>query len=173
MKVRRLAVVSLSLAALALFWGAAHRSVHAAMPKAGQAAPDFTLKSTSGKNLRLRELRGEVVLINFWATWCGPCRQEMPLLNKLYTQYRPAGFVLLGVNIDDDPAAARDMAGKLGVGFPVLFDADKRVSRQYDVDMMPATLLVDRSGTIRYVHRGYRPGAEATYQDQIRELLKK
>lgn len=144
----------------------------AALPAIGQAAPDFTLKSTSGQNLRLRELRGEVVLINFWATWCGPCRQEMPALNKIHEQYRRAGFTLLGVNIDDDPAAARDMARKLGVGFPVLLDTDKRVSRLYDVDTMPATLIVDRNGKIRYVHRGYRPGLEVTYQNQVRELLK-
>jgi peroxiredoxin len=147
-------------------------AVPAALPAAGQAAPDFTLKSASGQNLRLRELRGEVVLINFWATWCGPCRQEMPLLNKIHEQYRKAGFTLLGVNIDDDPAVARDMARKLGVAFPVLLDTDKRVSRLYDVDTMPATLLVDRNGKVRYVHRGYRPGLEVTYQNQIRELLK-
>ena len=142
------------------------------MPKAGESAPDFALKSASGQNMRLRELRGEVVMINFWATWCGPCRQELPLLNKIYTQYRQAGFVLLGVNIDDDPAAAKDMAAKLGVTFPVLLDTDKRVSRQYDVSTMPATLIVDRNGKVRHVHRGFRPGVEGTYQDQVRELLR-
>lgn len=147
-------------------------TARAALPAVGQAAPDFTLKSASGQNLRLRELRGEVVLINFWASWCGPCRQEMPLLNRIHEQYRKAGFTLLGVNIDDDPAAARDMARKLGVSFPVLLDTDKRVSRLYDVDTMPATLLLDRNGKVRYVHRGYRPGLEVTYQNQVRELLK-
>lgn len=162
----------LARCAIALGMTFAISAVPAALPAAGQAAPDFTLKSASGQNLRLRELRGEVVLINFWATWCGPCRQEMPLLNKIHEQYRKAGFRLLGVNIDDDPAAARDMARKLGVAFAVLLDTDKRVSKLYDVDTMPATLLVDRNGTVRYVHRGYRPGLEVTYQNQIRELLK-
>ncbi len=145
---------------------------HAALPATGQSAPDFTLKSAAGQNLRLRDLRGEVVLINFWATWCGPCRQEMPELNKLHAQFHNAGFTLLGVNIDDDPGAARELARKLGVSFPVLLDTDKRVSRLYDVDTMPATLIVDRNGKVRYVHRGYKPGVEATYQKQIRELLK-
>jgi peroxiredoxin len=144
----------------------------ASLPVAGQEAPDFTLKSGSGKNLRLRELRGEVVLVNFWATWCGPCRQEMPQLNRLYDQYRQAGFTLLGVNIDDSPEAARVLMRKLGVKFPVLFDTDKRVSRRYDVDAMPATLLIDRDGKVRYVHRGYVAGNEVKYQTQIRELLK-
>jgi peroxiredoxin len=164
--------VTLARCTVALGTMLAVTAVPAALPAAGLPAPDFTLKSASGQNLRLRELRGEVVLINFWATWCGPCRQEMPLLNKIHEQYRKAGFTLLGVNIDDDPAAARDMARKLGVSFPVLLDTDKRVSKLYDVDTMPATLLVDRNGKVRYVHRGYRPGLEVTYQNQIRELLK-
>ncbi len=144
----------------------------AAMPKVGTAAPDFTLKSSSGKNLKLSEHRGQVVMINFWASWCGPCRQELPLLNRLHEQYRKAGFTLLGVNVDDQPQAAQDMARQLGIGFPVLFDNDKLISRRYDVDAMPSTLLIDRDGKVRYVHRGFRPGYEARYETQIKELLK-
>lgn len=144
-----------------------------AAPAPGAAAPDFTLKSDGGANLKLSELRGEVVMINFWATWCAPCREEMPLLNQLYEQYRKVGFTLLAVNIDDEPAKARAMARKLGVGFPVLFDTDKRVSRLYDVAAMPSTLLIDRDGRVRYVHRGYVAGVEEKYRSQIRELLAK
>lgn len=144
----------------------------AALPAIGARAPDFVLNSDTGRNVRLSELRGEVVLINFWATWCGPCRQEMPQLGRLYAQYRDAGFTLLGVNIDDKRANAEAMVKKLGVHFPTLFDNDKRVARLYDVDTMPATLLVDRDGRVRYVHRGYRDGYERKYQEQIRELLK-
>jgi len=144
----------------------------AAMPKIGAAAPDFALKSSSGKNLRLSEHRGEVVMINFWATWCGPCRQELPLLNRLHEQYRKAGFTLLGVNIDDRPDAAQTMARKLGITFPVLFDTEKRVSGLYDVNAMPSTVLIDRDGKVRYIHLGYRAGYETSYESQIRELLK-
>lgn len=144
----------------------------AAMPVVGGVAPDFTLKSNNGKNLKLSEFRGQVVMINFWATWCGPCRQEMPLLNRLQEQYRQAGLMLLGVNIDDRPDAARDMARILGVSFPILFDTEKRVSRLYDVNAMPSTLLIDRDGKVRYIHLGYRPGYEARYESQVRELLK-
>lgn len=144
----------------------------AAMPAAGTTAPDFTLKSGSGRNLKLSEHRGEVVMINFWATWCGPCRQEMPLLNRLHEKYHKAGFTLFGVNIDDKSGNALAMARKLGVAFPVLFDTEKRVSRLYDVEAMPSTLLIDRDGKVRYVHRGYRAGYEASYEAQIRELLK-
>ncbi len=138
----------------------------------GQAAPDFALKSSSGDNLRLSEYRGDVVMVNFWATWCGPCRQEMPLLDELYSRYERVGFSLLGVNIDDDSRKAMNMVSELGVSFPVLFDARKEVSKLYRVEAMPVTVLIDREGTVRYVHHGYKPGYEDKYLDQIRSLLR-
>ena len=138
----------------------------------GQTAPDFALKSSTGENLRLSEYRGDVVMINFWATWCGPCRQEMPLLDELYSRYERVGFNLLGVNIDDDSRRAMQMIEELGVSFPVLFDARKEVSKLYEVEAMPVTVLVDREGNVRYVHHGYRPGYEEKYLDQVRSLLR-
>jgi len=138
----------------------------------GQAAPDFALKSSTGENLRLSEYRGDVVMINFWASWCGPCRQEMPLLDELYARYERVGFDLLGVNIDDDSRRAMQMIKELGVTFPVLFDAQKDVSRLYEVEAMPVTVLVDRDGNIRHVHKGYKPGYEDKYLDEIRALLR-
>ena len=138
----------------------------------GQVAPDFALKSSTGDNLRLSEYRGDVVMVNFWATWCGPCRQEMPLLDELYSRYERVGFSLLGVNIDDDSRKAMNMVSELGVSFPVLFDARKEVSKLYKVEAMPVTVLIDREGTIRYVHHGYKPGYEDKYLDQIRSLLR-
>lgn len=138
----------------------------------GQVAPDFALKSSTGENLRLSEYRGNVVMINFWATWCGPCRQEMPLLDQLYARYERVGFSLLGVNIDDDSRRAMQMIEDLGISFPVLFDARKEVSKLYEVEAMPVTVLVDREGYVRYVHHGYKPGYEDKYLDQIRSLLR-
>lgn len=135
-------------------------------------APDFTLRSLNGPNLRLAEQRGRVVLVNFWATWCGPCKQEMPHLNRLYDKYRSAGFVLLGVNVDEDPGLAAGTASKLGMHFPVLLDSEKAVSRLYDLQSMPSTVLIDRDGRVRYLHRGYREGLEEAYERQIRELVK-
>ena len=156
-------------AAVALAFGASG-AVPAIAPLA--SAPDFTLRSMKGQNLRLQEQRGQVVMVNFWATWCGPCRQEMPQLNRLYEKYRAAGFVLLGVNVDDDTSKATDVAGKLGVTFPVLLDTDKAVSKLYDLSTMPSTVIIDRNGKVRYVHRGYLAGYEDNYEKQIRELLK-
>ena len=138
----------------------------------GKTAPDFALRSLDGKNRRLSELRGEVVMINFWATWCGPCREEMPLLDGLYKQYAPVGFQVLGVNVDDAGSRAAEMAQTLGVSFPVLFDEQKSVSRLYGIGAMPMTVLIARDGTVRYLHKGYQPGVERDYLDQIRELLK-
>ena len=147
-------------------------STLAASGMEGQPAPDFALKSSSGENMRLSEHRGDVVMINFWATWCGPCRQEMPLLDELYTRYQRVGFNLLGVNIDDDSRRAMKMIEELGVSFPVLFDARKEVSKLYSVEAMPVTVLVDREGNVRHVHNGYKPGYEEKYLDQIRSLLR-
>ncbi len=138
----------------------------------GHAAPDFALKSSTGENLRLSEYRGDVVMINFWATWCGPCRQEMPLLDELFMRYQRVGFSLLGVNIDDDSRRAMQMAEELGINFPVLFDTRKEVSKLYEVEAMPVTVLVDREGNVRHVHHGYKPGYEDKYLDQIRSLLR-
>ena len=138
----------------------------------GQVAPDFALKSSTGENLRLSEYRGDVVMVNFWATWCGPCRQEMPLLDELYARYQRVGFSLLGVNIDDNPSKAMNMVDELGVSFPVLFDARKEVSELYQVEAMPVTVLIDREGTVRHVHLGYQPGYEQQYLEQIRSLLR-
>ncbi|MDH4054239.1 MAG: TlpA family protein disulfide reductase [Gammaproteobacteria bacterium] len=138
----------------------------------GRSAPDFALKSSTGENLRLSEYRGEVVMVNFWATWCGPCRQEMPLLDELYQRYERVGFNLLGVNIDDDSRKAMKMIEELGVNFPVLFDSRKEVSKLYEVEAMPVTVLIDREGNVRYVHHGYKPGYEEKYLDQVRSLLR-
>jgi peroxiredoxin len=167
LSLRRLAVRGLPLLAMALAAPLAH-----ATPAPGGPAPDFTLRTLNGPNLRLQEQRGRVVLINFWATWCGPCREEMPQLNRLYDKYRHSGFTLLGVNVDEDLRNVSTVAGQLGVKFPVLLDTDKQVSKLYEMNAMPATLLIDRDGKVRYLHRGYRPGFEQTYDQQIRELLK-
>jgi peroxiredoxin len=140
--------------------------------QAEAAAPDFTLRTLGGAPLRLGEQRGRVVLVNFWASWCGPCRQEMPQLNRLHDAYRSAGLVLLGVNVDDDPQRAAEVAQRQGIRFPVLLDSDKAVVRRWDLGSMPATVLIDRDGRVRHLHRGWRDGLDATYERQIRELIK-
>ncbi len=135
-------------------------------------APNFTLTSRDGQTVSLSELKGQVVMINFWATWCGPCRQEMPLLEQLYSRYESLGFTLLGVNVEENSKLADVFLEETPVTFPILFDPENGVSKLYDVSAMPSTVLVDRSGNVRFLHHGYQPGYENEYQNQIRTLVR-
>jgi peroxiredoxin len=137
-----------------------------------KGAPEFSLPDSAGNSIALEDYAGQVVLINFWASWCGPCRQEMPLLEALHQRYEPLGFTMLGVNVEEDSAAADKFLATTSVSFPILYDRKNEVSKLYDVIAMPSTVILDREGNLRYVHHGYEPGYENDYQDQIRELLK-
>ena len=134
-------------------------------------APDFTLESLAGEHVRLEELRGQVVLINFWASWCGPCRQEMPVLDRLHQRYQSTGFTVLGVNVEGEAAPAKSIVDKTAVTFPVLIDAGQSVSKLYDLKAMPSTVVVDRDGKVRFVHRGYKPGDEEKYVEVVKSLI--
>jgi thiol-disulfide isomerase/thioredoxin len=127
-----------------------------------EAAPDFTLPGDNG----------QVVMINFWASWCGPCRQEMPLLEQIHQRYEPLGFTLLGVNVEENSSDAKAFLKDRPVSFPILFDPDNGVSKLYDVVAMPSTVLIDRQGNVRYLHHGFKPGYENDYQDQVRALVR-
>ncbi len=140
----------------------------------GNPAPagDFTLKSAAGNNIRLSEYRGQVVMLNFWASWCGPCRQEFPHLDALQQKYEGLGFTVFGVNVEQDRASADRVLRDIPVSFPILFDDENAVSEQYGVDAMPMTLLLDRNGVVRHLHRGYKPGYEDRYEEQVRSLVR-
>jgi len=137
-----------------------------------ERAPDFTLKSLEGSNLRLEEYRGQVVLINFWASWCGPCRQEMPLLDRLHHRYEDTGFAVLGVNVEGEIEPAQDIVDKTNVTFPILIDDGQKVSEMYNLQAMPSTVVVDRDGVVRYIHLGYKPGDEAKYVEVVKQLIR-
>lgn len=135
-------------------------------------APDFTLKSNGDGNVRLEDLRGQVVMLNFWASWCGPCRQEMPLMDEIYKKYEKFGFTVLAVNVDEDSADADRFLDVVPVSFPILYDNESRVSELYSVDAMPTTIMIDRDGNRRFLHRGYKPGYEDDYVKQVKELIR-
>ena len=135
-------------------------------------APEFTLKSRSGQNLRLSDYRGQVLLINFWASWCGPCRQEMPLLEDLYKRYNKLGFTILGVNVDTDSTKANNYLRDISVTFPIMYDTTNTVSKSYNVNAMPTTVIVDKNGNMRFLHQGYKPGYEKEYKKQVVQLIK-
>ena len=138
----------------------------------GKNAPDFVLKGIDGRNLRLSEFRGQVVLVNFWARWAGDSRQEMPALDRINTIYQRAGLVVIGVSVDEDINRAREFAGAMKVSYPILFDTGSNVGRNYMLQKMPVTILVDRAGVVRYSSVGFKQGDERAYLDQIRELLR-
>jgi cytochrome c biogenesis protein CcmG, thiol:disulfide interchange protein DsbE len=116
-------------------------------------APDFALQDLEGSTLRLSDQRGKVVLINFWATWCGPCRAEMPVFEE-YAALHPDEFVVLGINVDESPAVVRAFADELGLTFPILLDPGGEARTPYRVRGLPASFLVDQEGMIRYQHLG-------------------
>ncbi|HTE40401.1 MAG TPA: TlpA disulfide reductase family protein [Steroidobacteraceae bacterium] len=154
-----------SLVALPLTSSAAPEDIQ------GRQAPDFVLKTLEGGNLRLSEFRGEVVLINFWASWCGGCRQAMPALNDIYEKYRHVGLVMLSVNLDEEAHRAADMSESLKIKFPVLLDDRKIASQAFKVDNMPLTVLIDREGTVRFTYVGYNAGDESKILAPLRKLL--
>jgi peroxiredoxin len=147
-------------------------SLAAAPTIVGKEAPDFVLKGIDGRNLRLSEFRGQVVLVNFWARWAGDTRLLMPALDRINTTYRTAGLVVLGISVDDDLRRAREFADAMGVSYPILFDAGSAIGKDYQLQKMPMTILVDRAGVIRYSSVGFKRGDERAYLDQIRELLR-
>lgn len=116
----------------------------------GQVAPDFELADLEGKPLRLSELRGRPVIINFWATWCAPCRQEMPLLQETAERYGDQDLVVLGVDIGEDAAAVGNYVKSLGVDFPILLDATQDISDRYRVYGLPTSFFIDREGVVDF-----------------------
>ena len=138
----------------------------------GEAAPDFTLASSSGEHVRLADQRGSVVMLHFWASWCGPCRPSMPLVDAMHQRYGSAGLMVWGVDVEEDNTDAKKLIKDLGVTFPVLYDTESQAASLYRVDALPTTVLIDKKGKVRHVHRGYKPGDENVYRSQIRELIR-
>ena len=135
-------------------------------------APQFTLGAKGGQDVSLAQYKGQVVMLNFWASWCGPCRQEMPLLESIYRKYNRMGFTMIGVNVEPDSKSADEWLKATPVSFPILYDRDSKVSKLYNVAGMPSTVIIDRHGNLRKLHRGYQPGDENEYLDSIRALIR-
>lgn len=140
-------------------------------PIAGHPAPEFTLKNVEGQTVSLSDFRGQPVIINFWATWCGPCRVEMPHLQAAYEAHQPNGLVVLGVNLTerDSPQAVPDFLAEFGLTFPVVLDESGQVAEMYRVFGQPASVFVTEDGVIHQVFQG--PVNEQFINDRVAELL--
>jgi len=142
-------------------------------PRQGFLAPDFTLQSLEGKNFTLSELRGQAILVNLWATWCLPCRAEMPAMQRMYEEYKDQGFVVLALNMtyQDTPSAVLPFVQEHGLTFPILLETNGQAAGQYELRSLPSSFFIDRNGIIQEVVIG-GPMAEALLRTRIESLLK-
>ncbi len=143
-------------------------------PRQGFLAPDFRLQTIEGESLRLADLRGQAILLNLWATWCPPCRAEMPAIQKMYEEYKEQGLIVLAVNmtVQDDPSAIQPFVRQYGLTFPILLDSEGVAARQYELRSLPSSFFIDRQGIIREIVIG-GPMSEALLRTRIETLLQK
>lgn len=139
----------------------------------GQRAPDFSLPSLKGPRVALSGLRGKVVLIDFWAQWCEPCKKELPELDKLSRQYAAQGVVVLTINLDKTRENAERLAQQLGLSLPVLLDPAGSVAATYDLPKMPSSFVVDKKGIVRFVHEGFEGSGDVErFKHELDELAR-
>ena len=141
---------------------------------AGEKAADFTLRSIDGTEVKLSDYRGKVVMVNFWATWCGPCKVEMPHLDKMDKDFEAKGFEVISISTDDARASSKvkPLIKRGGYGFTVLLDKDTSVVSQYNpAKTLPYNVLIDREGNIFKVYQGYNPGDEKEMRHDVEQLL--
>ncbi len=142
--------------------------------QAGETAPEFSLRDINGQEVSLSSYKGKVVLVNFWATWCGPCKLEMPHLDKMDREFEDKGFEVISISTDDARAASKvkPLIKRGGYGFTVLLDKDTAVVSKYNpAKTLPYNVLIDRSGAIHKVFQGYNPGDEVELRKEVEALL--
>ncbi len=137
----------------------------------GKRAPDFMLKDVNGANVSLSSLKGKVVLINFWATWCPPCLSEMPSLNKLYRDYRNKGLIVVAISTDRSVTYVKDYLRNKSLDLPILMDSDGKVFRQFKAFSLPTTFLLDKNGVIIQRYLGEEEWDSPRIRNKIKETL--
>ena len=137
----------------------------------GSRAPEIGLRDTRGRSVRMSQLRGKVVLVDFWASWCRPCAEEMPVLERLHEKYGDDGLVIVGVNIDNEEANMKRFLRRTPVSFRVVHDGAHRVADRYSPPRMPSSYLIDRRGVVRYVHAGFRSSDAREIEAHVKQLL--
>ncbi|MCC6499345.1 MAG: redoxin domain-containing protein [Anaerolineales bacterium] len=144
-----------------------------AAPQRNFLAPDFSLPTTDGETMRLSDFRGQAVLVNLWATWCPPCRAEMPAIEKVYNEYKDEGFVVLAIDMtyQDKLSSVPPFVQEHELTFPILLDETGETARAYQLRSLPSSFFIDRNGIIREVVIG-GPMAEALLRTRVEEILK-
>lgn len=137
---------------------------------AGDPAPEFALQDLEGKEVSLADQKGQVVLVDFWATWCGPCVQELPHIQAIHQKYRDQGLIVLAVSTDIQKDIVQPFISKNKYTFPVLH-ADSEIQSNYGVSGIPTVYIIDRQGSIRFHHVGYGPGGEKQLEKEVEQLL--
>jgi cytochrome c biogenesis protein CcmG/thiol:disulfide interchange protein DsbE len=137
----------------------------------GARAPEIGMRDLDGNQVTIAGLRGRVVVVDFWASWCEPCADSMPVYQRLYTTYRARGLTIVGISQDQRVDNARQFASRHHLGFPVVFDDGHAVANRYRPPRMPTAYVIDRGGIVRHVHAGYRSGDAARLESEITALL--
>ncbi len=140
-----------------------------AHPLLGAPAPEFELTDLDGHEQSLAAHQGKVVIVDFWATWCKPCKQSFPAYQQLVDQ-AGGGLTVLAASQDDSDDGLRAFRSETGVRFPIVWDEGRALAKSYDPPTMPTAFVVDRSGIVRFVHVGYRAGDEQTLEQEVRSL---
>jgi peroxiredoxin len=138
----------------------------------GNPAPTFTLAAVNTKgSVSMSSLEGQVVIVDFWGTFCEPCKKSFPKLQDIYSKYKSQGVTVVGISEDDEKDGIVAFAGSYGAKFPLVWDESKAVAGKWNPGSMPATFIVDRKGVVRFFHRGYREGEENEIEQQVKSLL--
>lgn len=139
----------------------------------GEPPPEINLPDlNSGKKISLAALRGKVVVIDFWASWCAPCKEEMPVLESLYKRFKDSGLVIIGVSVDNEAANAKKFLSGVKVSFPIVHDGGHVVADKFKPPRMPTSYIIDKAGKIRFVHAGFRKEDAKKIEDEVTKLLK-
>lgn len=140
-------------------------------PRVGAAAPAFRLPSLAGRQTRLSSMRGKVVFLDFWASWCVPCRAEFPVLQRLSERYARRGLRVIGITVDQEASNARAFVDRARARFLILHDANRAVAEQYAPPSMPTSYVIDREGILRHINRGFEASDDAKFERQVVALL--
>lgn len=141
----------------------------------GSIAPDFSMQDINGNTIKLSELKGKVVLVDFWASWCIPCKKSMPHIIELYNNRADSSFTVIAVNVDEEKSKINEFANSINVTFPfpVIFDKESKLPAQYNVEGMPTTIIIDKEGVIRFKDTGFTSDVKEKMDSKIKELLLK